>query len=141
VTDFVESIYDHRQARFTPSEVICVDESISRCGQRGQWIGHGLQHYISIDRNPEKGCEIQNFACERSDITMRIHLVTTSEDEMSRTVPSEAGLLHGTVVLQCLISSWEGSNMIICVDSYFASVEAPTHLRYLGLLRCRNTRE
>jgi hypothetical protein len=37
VTDFVDSINDHRQARFTPSEVICFDQSILRWyGRRGQ---------------------------------------------------------------------------------------------------------
>jgi Transposase IS4 len=64
---------------------------------------------------------------------MRLHLVTTPEDELRRTVPSEAGLLHGTVVPQRLISPWAGSNRIVCGDSYFASVEAATHLRSLGL--------
>jgi hypothetical protein len=64
---------------------------------------------------------------------MRLHLVTTAEDELSRTAPSEAGLLHGTIVLRRFISPWAGSNRIVCGDSYFASVEAATHLRSLGL--------
>jgi Transposase IS4 len=64
---------------------------------------------------------------------MRLHLVTTADDQLSRTVPSEAGLLLGTVVLQRLISPWAGSNWIVCGDSYFASVEAATHLRSVGL--------
>jgi hypothetical protein len=64
---------------------------------------------------------------------MRLHLVTTAEDELRRTVPSESGLFHGTVVLQRQISLWAGSNRIVCGDSYFSSVGAATHLRSLDI--------
>jgi hypothetical protein len=58
VDDFVD-INEYRAANFVPSELICVDESISRWyGQGRHLINHGLPIYVEIDRKPENGCEI-----------------------------------------------------------------------------------
>jgi hypothetical protein len=66
----------------TPSDLICVDESIACwCGQGGHWIEMGLPHYVSIDSKPENGCEIQNANSGRSSIMLNIRLVTTAVDE------------------------------------------------------------
>ena len=63
VTEFNE----HRASTVSPSERICVDESISRWyGKGGHWINHGLPMYVAIDRKPENGCEIQCAAVLRS---------------------------------------------------------------------------
>jgi hypothetical protein len=63
VDGFVSNLSSHRANNFVPSEVICVDESMSRWYvQGGNWINHGLPIYNAIDRNPENGCEIQNAA-------------------------------------------------------------------------------
>jgi Transposase IS4 len=49
-------------------------------------------------------------------------------------VESEVGLNHETVVLERLVKPWYGKgNRIVCVDSYFASVEAALHLKARGL--------
>jgi hypothetical protein len=61
---------------FVPSDNICVDESISRWyGQGSDLINHGLPMYIAIDRNPENGCEIENVACAKSGLMLRLRLV------------------------------------------------------------------
>ena len=63
-------------------EVICVDKSVSwwyRIG--GHWINASLLHYISINRKPEDGCEIQNAADGKYGIMMRLRLVNISMEE------------------------------------------------------------
>ena len=76
VDDFVKNFNDHRANYFNPSDQICVDESMSRWyGQGGHWINHGLPQYVAIDRKPENGCEIQNAACGRSGVMLRLKLV------------------------------------------------------------------
>jgi hypothetical protein len=58
------------------------DESIARWyGQGGHWIDLGFTHYVSIDREPENGFEVQSAACGRSGIMLNIHLVKTGEHE------------------------------------------------------------
>jgi Transposase IS4 len=79
VDDFVDNFNKYRVSNFTPSERICVDESISRWyGQGGFWINEGLPQYIAIDRKPENGCELQNAACGRSGVMIRLKLVTAA---------------------------------------------------------------
>jgi hypothetical protein len=50
VDDFVKNFNEHRANYFNPSELICVDKSMS-CwyGQGGHWINHGLPQYVAID--------------------------------------------------------------------------------------------
>jgi len=61
VQDFIDRINEHRVSYFHPSDIICVDESISRWhGLGGSWINKGLPMYVAIDRKPEDGCEIQD---------------------------------------------------------------------------------
>jgi Transposase IS4 len=116
------------------SRAKCVNESISKWnGLGGNWIDIGLPNCIAIDRKPENGWEIQNTACGRSGIMLRLQLVTTPEDRKERELESEGDLLHGTAVLSRLVSPWAGSGRIITADSYFSNVEAALHLRDLGL--------
>ncbi len=118
VNDFVKSINVHRETFFNPSELICVDESISRWyGLGGHWIDVGLPEYVAIDRKPEKGCEIQNSACGRSGIMMRLQLVTTSDEEVSRTTATESIFLHETNVLKRLVLPWAVTVRILCAVS------------------------
>ena len=61
VDDFIDAINEHRKANFTPSGLMCVDESIVRWyGLGGHWISKGLPHYVALDRKPENGAEIRN---------------------------------------------------------------------------------
>lgn len=134
ITDFVSAINEHRAARVTPSESICVDESMSKWyGQGGHWIQRGLPMYVAIDRKPENGCELQNAACGRSGIMLRLRVVTTAEHQQAVAVEGGNSVPHGTSVLKALVAPWAGSKRIVCADSYFASVATATHLLAMGL--------
>ena len=120
--DFIKYFNEHRANYFNPSKLICVDESMS-CwyGKGGHWINHGLPQYVAIDQKPENGCKIQNAACGRSGVMLRLKLVnganlTGSEDEVL-----------GVVL------PWFGTNCIVSADSYFASVGAAKELYHNGL--------
>jgi hypothetical protein len=135
VDGFIKLINDYRAESFEPSDIICVDESISRWyGQGGHWINYGLPMYVAIDRKPDNGCEIQNACCGRSTIMMRLKLVKTAEEELTHTVPdAETGLLHGTRILLFLVGPWIYSSRTVVGDSYFASVGAGEQLQMVGL--------
>ena len=47
--------------------------------------------------------------------------------------PTGDGTLHGTQVLQSLVSQCQGSGRIVVADSYFVSVEATNALYHLSL--------
>jgi hypothetical protein len=134
VDGFVENFNNYRECNFSPSDLICADESISRWyGQGGYWINHGLPQYIAIDRKPEFGCEIQNSCCGRSGIMMRLKLVKTMEEQNAHIQPGDGGLLHGTAVLKYLVLPWARTDRIVCADSYFASVGTLKELKRIGL--------
>ena len=96
--DFVQASNDHRDFTFVPSDFICADKSISIWyGKGGHLINMGIPMYIVIDQNPENGCEIQNSACCRSVVMLRIRLVNTAEELKTENANSgDDGLLHGT---------------------------------------------
>jgi Transposase IS4 len=82
VQGFVDAINSHWKEHFDPSEMICVDESISRWyGLGGSWIDVGLPHYVAIDRKPDNGCELQTSACGQSGVMLRLNIVVPAEDE------------------------------------------------------------
>jgi hypothetical protein len=56
VDDFVDNFNSRRKKHVKPSDVLCVDESISRWyGLGGHWINKGLPMYISLEKKPEDG--------------------------------------------------------------------------------------
>lgn len=138
VDDFVEAINKYRANHFNPSDMICVDESISRWyGHGGHWINIGLPMYIAIDRKPENGCEIQNSCCGRSGIMMRLKLVKTAKEQLTHHVEDDkTELLHGIRVLLFLTSPWYYTMRTAVGDSYFASVGAAEQrsLKRLGFI-------
>ena len=89
--------------------------------------------YVSIDRNPENGCEIQNICCGRSGVMLKLKLVNTSEEESTSSSVTHSGLLHGTKLFLGLVEGYVNTNRIICADSYFASVEVCVELKKIGL--------
>ena len=134
VDDFVKNFNKHRAQNFSPSDEICIDESMSRWyGQGGHWINHGLPMYVAIDRKPENGCEIQNAACGRSGVMLRLKIVKTAEEENASAEADDDGNNHGTNVLKFLVEPWVRTDRCICADSYFASVNAVTVMRTMGL--------
>lgn len=134
VNVFVAAINKHREDHVTPGDTLCVDESISKWyGQGGHWISVGFLMCVAIDRKPENGCEMQNTACGRSGIMLRLKIVTTAADHKANLNAAEQGVLHGIAVLWRLVAPWAGSGRIVVSDSYFASVEAVEQLAVSGL--------
>ena len=143
VDDFVANFNNHRANYFNPSDTICVDESMSHWyGQGGHWINHGLPQYVAIVRKPENGCEIQQnctSACGRSGVMLCLKLVK-GIDLIGEEDNDESSLLHGTQMLQTVVSPWFGLNRIVCANSYFASVGAAKEryqndLRFIGIVK------
>jgi hypothetical protein len=154
VDHFVDNFNRFRARNFIPSNLICIDESISRWyGQGGEWINQGLPHYVNIERKPESGCEIQDAACGRSGIMIQIKLVKTSteskaikeervaqliaeltmnqqlditqqQETVQQMQQQQQQLLHGIKVMKELLKPWNFSNRLVCADSYYASVAA-----------------
>ena len=102
VDDFVKRFNDYRAENFILSEIICVDELISRWyGQGCGWINAGLPHYVAIDRKPENGCEIQDSCCGISGIMVRLKVVKEEDDYSSiDTEDDSTALLHSVKVLK-----------------------------------------
>ena len=74
VEDFVSNFNSHRSQFFSPSYLMCTDESISRWyGLGGHWINIGLPMYVAMDRKPEDGLEIQNSCCAKSGIMCQLN--------------------------------------------------------------------
>ena len=139
VDDFVKAINEHREMFVTPSELICVDESMSRWyGLGGDWIDVGLPTYRAIDRKPENGCEIKTSACGRSGIILRLEIVKSPTNDAQN--DEDAGMSHGTALTCRLTGPWAYTNRIVCADSYFASVETARVLfekgtRFIGVVK------
>jgi Transposase IS4 len=134
VNDFIQRFNAHRVQRFSPSDRICVDESMSRWYGAGRfWINVGLPQYIAIDRNPENGCEIQNAACGRSGVMMRLKLVKTPESGDASHGQDLDGIAHSTAVFTELVGPWAMSNRVVYADSYFASVASAEELQRIGV--------
>ena len=81
VESFVDNFNFHRKKYVKPSDTLCADESISRWyGLGGHWINMGLPMYISLDRKPEDGAEIQNVCDGHSNIMLRLKLVKSANE-------------------------------------------------------------
>jgi Transposase IS4 len=82
VQDFITRFNEHRRTHYSPTKVICVDESMSRWyGLGGHWINMGLPMYVAIDRKPDNGCEIQNCCDGLTGIMMQLKLVKSAVQE------------------------------------------------------------
>jgi hypothetical protein len=133
IDDFIAHFNEHHINTFIPSSTICVDESMFWYGQGGKWINMGLPMYVSMDRKPDSGCEIQNSACGESGVMLHLKIAKTAEEEDHHSRMDDTGLLHGTSVLKYLVEPWAFSEQIVCADSYFASVGAALELQRIGL--------
>ena len=65
--------------------------------------------YIAIDRKPENGCEIQNSACSKSRVMLRLLVVKGEEDSDLHTQENNEGLAHGISILKYLALPWANS--------------------------------
>ena len=79
---FANNFNEYCTQLFSPSDLICTDESIPRWyGQSGHSINLGLPMYVEMDRKKENGAEIQNAACGRRGIMMRLRIVKSARNE------------------------------------------------------------
>ena len=122
----------HREMFSIPSDVICVDESMS-CWYElgGDWLDVGLPTYRAIYSKPENGCEIKISACGRSGIMLRLIVVKSPNEYIE--YDTNAGLNHGAATTRRLVESWKYSNRIVRGDSYFASIATVQELQRLGM--------
>eukprot|EP00170_Pyropia_yezoensis_P001688 contig_7251_g1692 len=112
---------------------IGVEESMCKWyGHGGSWIKRGLPMYVKIHQKPEKGCEVQHAACERSGIMLRLSLMTSSDHQKATADADEADVPHGKVVLKRLVWPWGGTQRVVFADTYFACAPAAVHLRAMG---------
>ena len=102
-------------------------------GQGSHWINHGLPMYVAIDRKPANGCEIQNAAFGHSGVMIRLKDVKTAEEQNASAVTDDNSNNHGTNVLKFLVEPWVRTDHCVCADSYFASINAVTVMRTMGL--------
>ena len=64
---------------------------------------------------------------------IQLKIVKTAEEENASVVTEDDGNNHGTNVLKFLVEAWVRTDRCVCADSYFASVNAVTVLRMMGL--------
>ena len=137
--DFVDSFNDHRRKFFNPGSSLTVDESFAEWnGLGGSWINIGLPMYMSLDRKPHDGCEIQDAADGDSGVLLRL-IIVKSPDEVAkqqREAPKpwhDFNITHGGKVLFSLVEPWLDTGHIVVGHSAFASV------RTTEMLEERNT--
>ena len=147
VDGFVERFNEYRKRMYSPTHMICVDESMIRWyGIGGSYINMGLPQYVDMDRKPEKGGEIQNAADGITGVMLNLHIVKGTENERLETLREEnedgsqdgeqgdEEILHGSNVMLNLVRHWWNTKRVVCADSYFASVPAAKLLYRHGLL-------
>lgn len=99
----------------------------------GGWINMGLPMYVSIERKPEDGGEIQNINDGKTGIMMQLKIDKTKIEEDRLTPTSMKTLNKGTqVLLELLFPFRRYKNRIVCADSYFALVQTALKLYELG---------
>ena len=72
--------------------------------------------YVTMDRNPENGADIHNYACGRSGIMMRLGIVKSEKNEAYQEDDRD-NLPHGKKVLKELVMPWANTDRIVCADS------------------------
>ena len=81
----------------------------------------GFPMYVTIDRKPDNGEDIQNSTCGRSGIMMRFRIANSANNEEDQ-LDDRDNLPHVTKVMKELVMPWYNRSRIVCADSYFASV-------------------
>ena len=88
--------------------------------------------HVSIGRNPELGCDIQDGVCGKYWIMLSISLAKTSVEKEANSInEDEDGVLHETKILLNIVSMWVFINRVVCSDSYFVYVTASEALKYI----------
>ena len=143
VDDFVKNFNKYRASHYVPSDLICVEESMSKWYRLGgHWINMGLPMYATIDRKTVNVCEIQNSCDAIYQVMMQLKLVKLEDDKdrymaeirayTSQQRPS-VHLLHVTKVLIDLVKPFRNTWKTVCADSYFASFTAVDEIYNIGI--------
>lgn len=103
----------------------------------------GCPHYAKLERRPENGMEIQNVACAKSWIMLKLKLVKSAKK--SEVENQNVNWNNGTRFLLELCKPWSDRERIVCADSPFASVEASevlfkNNLRVIGVVKTATKR-
>jgi hypothetical protein len=104
----IERVNKHRATKYSPSEKICIDESMSKWYGLGKdWINIGLPMYVAMERKPEDGCEIQTCCDGVSRIMLRLQLVKGKKAEKEEDTNASANVVpNGTKVMLDLLRPW-----------------------------------
>ena len=89
--------------------------------------------YAAMEMKPDNGDKIQNAACGRSGIIMRLIIVKYGKNEEEQQ-DEKYNLPPDTKVLKELFMPWTNTDRIVCTYSYSASVPAAEELWKHGLL-------
>lgn len=132
VTEVIEACNEPRGAHIIPSELICVDESMTRWYGLGRdWRDIWLPHYVAMHRELENGVDLQISSRGRSGIITRIENLISAGERSMRKYKVET--LYGTDVTLRLVEPWFESERIACAHSYFELVETEHQLFHKGL--------
>ena len=83
--DIITNFNQYCKECFSPYNLICSDDSISRWyGQGGHWVNMCLPMYVATEKNLENGDDIRNAACRRLGITMWIRIVNSARNEADK---------------------------------------------------------
>ena len=140
VEDFATHFNEYCTQIFSPSDLICADESISQWYRKGgHWINLGLPMYVEMYRKTENWAEIHNYSCGWSEIMMRLGIFKSAKNEEYQQ-DNEYNLPHGTKPRKELVIPWANKDRIIWSDSYFTSVPADEELwknglRFIGVIK------
>lgn len=102
IEPFIDAFNFHRQEHEKESNFLSVIESIPEWyGFRGTWIDLGCLYYVSLNRKPEKGMEIQNIASGTWHVMLGLKVVK-NENVMTSSDKSN----HATSILRRLCQPW-----------------------------------
>lgn len=134
---FMEAFNKSREQNLNPSEMLCVDESMSRWhGLGGEWPKIDFPYYVYVDRKPESGCDIWTTYCGTSDSMIHANVVKRVNEIKS--IVQEQELNLSTAVPVQMPRPWPNSGRLVIADSWFASVSTAIHfftlcMRFIGI--------
>ena len=103
--DFMQAINDHREMCMSPSDLICVDEGMSRWyGHVVDWVYDGFPTNRAIDKKPENGCDINTSACGPRGILLRLEIFDSPIDDEVRTSLYRDVTWHSSHISPCRTS-------------------------------------
>ena len=72
--------------------------------------------YVVMDRKPENGADIQNYACGPLGIMIQLSIVKSESNEADQE-DDEENIPNGTKVLKELVLPSDNMDRVVCADS------------------------